>query len=99
MLPKFFRLEQDPDDRKARGLLVATSGDTGSAALDGFGRDPMFPVIVMYPDNGVSPVQKLQMVTAPRNVCVIGVRTDFDWCQTLVKRLLNDPNPVVSWTR
>jgi threonine synthase len=45
------------------GLLVATSGDTGTAALTGFARSGL-PVCVLYPHGGVSPVQEAQMATA-----------------------------------
>jgi threonine synthase len=61
------------------GLLVATSGDTGCAALDAFGRLPGTPVIVLYPNTGVSIVQKAQMQTASGDVCVLGVDADFDF--------------------
>jgi len=61
------------------GLLVATSGDTGCAALDAFARLPGTPVIVLYPNTGVSIVQKAQMQTASGDVCVLGVDADFDF--------------------
>jgi len=61
------------------GLLVATSGDTGCAALDAFARLPGTPVIVLYPNTGVSIVQKAQMQTATGDVCVLGVDGDFDF--------------------
>lgn len=61
------------------GLLVATSGDTGCAALDAFARLPGTPVIVLYPHTGVSIVQKAQMQTATGDVCVLGVDADFDF--------------------
>ena len=58
-------------------LLVATSGDTGTAAVDGFGRLPGNPVVVLYPANGVSVVQQRQMQTAEGDVLVLGVEGDF----------------------
>ena len=58
-------------------LLVATSGDTGTAALDGFGRQRGNPVVVLYPKDGVSVVQKKQMQTAEGDVLVLGVDGDF----------------------
>ena len=61
------------------GLLVATSGDTGCAALDAFARVPGTPIIVLYPNTGVSVVQKAQMQTASGDVCVLGVDADFDF--------------------
>eukprot|EP00698_Gefionella_okellyi_P000727 TRINITY_DN10654_c0_g1_i1.p1 TRINITY_DN10654_c0_g1~~TRINITY_DN10654_c0_g1_i1.p1 ORF type:complete len:674 (+),score=139.82 TRINITY_DN10654_c0_g1_i1:16-2037(+) len=71
-------------------LLVATSGDTGSAALHGFAQANM-SVIVLYPLGGVSDIQQAQMLTAKGHVCVLGVRdSDFDFCQSTVKRLFAD---------
>lgn len=61
------------------GLLVATSGDTGCAVLDAFARLPGTPVIVLYPNTGVSIIQKAQMQTASGDVCVLGVDADFDF--------------------
>ncbi|CAF3433393.1 unnamed protein product [Rotaria socialis] len=72
------------------GLLVATSGDTGCAVLDAFARLPGTPIVVLYPNTGVSTIQKAQMQTASNDVCVLGVDADFDFCQTMVKDLLND---------
>jgi threonine synthase len=71
------------------GLLVATSGDTGAAALEAFARMRL-PVTVLFPSGGVSPVQELQMVTAARDALVLAVRGDFDACQAFVKRTLED---------
>jgi threonine synthase len=99
LLPRLLRsaLEHKQSDASASppcvGLLVATSGDTGTAALDGFSRVPgSQPVIVLYPSTGVSIVQKAQMQTTPGdNVLVLGVRnTDFDFCQGAVKDIFND---------
>ena len=61
------------------GLLVATSGDTGCAVLDAFARLPTTPVIVLYPNTGVSIIQKAQMQTASSNTCVLGIEADFDF--------------------
>lgn len=75
----------------SKGLLVATSGDTGSAALDGFARASQMPVIVLYPAEGVSSVQRLQMLKPyGDHVRAIGVKSDFDWCQRLVKSLMSE---------
>ena len=76
--------------------LVATSGDTGGAVIDGFSRlsegdKKRLAVFVMYPTNGISKIQKQQMVSCDSpNVKVIGVDGNFDDCQRMVKRLLND---------
>jgi len=73
------------------GLIVATSGDTGCAALDGFGRQGNMPVIVLFPLNGVSRVQQMQMQCAEGDVLVLAVEGDFDDCQRIVKEILNNP--------
>ena len=67
-------------------ILTATSGDTGKAALAGFCDVPGTRIIVFYPENGVSLVQRAQMVTQEGgNVLVCGVRGNFDDAQTGVK--------------
>lgn len=72
-------------------LLVATSGDTGKAALEGFKNVPGTKVIVFYPEDGVSEIQKKQMVTQEgENTFVIGVRGNFDQAQTGVKTIFSD---------
>jgi threonine synthase len=74
-------------------ILVATSGDTGKAALEGFKDVPGIRIIVFYPHGGVSKVQELQMVTTDgRNTRVVAVRGNFDDCQTAVKEVFaNEP--------
>lgn len=72
-------------------ILVATSGDTGKAALEGFTDVDGTGIIVFYPENGVSEVQKYQMITQTgSNVSVVGVRGNFDDAQTGVKRIFAD---------
>lgn len=72
-------------------VLVATSGDTGKAALDGFADRAHTSIVVFYPDGGVSDIQRLQMVTQRgENVGVFGVRGNFDDCQSAVKAAFND---------
>ncbi|OPX90447.1 MAG: Threonine synthase [Pelotomaculum sp. PtaB.Bin104] len=67
-------------------ILVATSGDTGKAALEGFKDVPGTRIIVFFPEEGVSAVQKLQMVTQEgNNVDVVAVRGNFDDAQNGVK--------------
>ncbi len=69
-------------------ILTATSGDTGKAALAGFRDVEGTKIIVFYPDEGVSAVQKAQMVTQEgENVCVCAVRGNFDDAQTGVKQI------------
>ena len=72
-------------------ILVATSGDTGKAALEGFADAEGIRIMVFYPDGGVSPVQRLQMVTqAGENVAVVAVRGNFDDAQRGVKEIVGD---------
>jgi threonine synthase len=72
-------------------ILVATSGDTGKAALDGFCDVPGTKIMVFYPRDGVSEVQKLQMTSqAGSNVNVVAVEGNFDDAQTGVKAIFSD---------
>lgn len=72
-------------------ILVATSGDTGKAALEGFKDVEGTRIIVFYPEGGVSKIQKRQMVTQEgRNVLVYGVKGNFDDTQTGVKQIFTD---------
>lgn len=69
-------------------ILVATSGDTGKAALEGFKDKDGVKICVFYPSEGVSDMQKLQMCTQEGgNVNVVGVKGNFDDCQTAVKKI------------
>ena len=69
-------------------ILVATSGDTGKAALEGFKDADGIKIMVFYPDDGVSKMQKLQMCTQEgNNVNVVAVKGNFDDCQTGVKKI------------
>ena len=73
-------------------ILVATSGDTGKAALEGFKDVPGTKILVFYPENGVSPMQKLQMTTQEgENVGVCAIKGNFDDAQTAVKAIFTDP--------
>lgn len=72
-------------------ILVATSGDTGKAALEGFRDVDGTRIIVFYPSNGVSEVQKMQMITQEgKNVDSIGVKGNFDDAQNGVKVIFTD---------
>ena len=72
-------------------ILVATSGDTGKAALDGFADRAHTSIVVFYPEEGVSDLQKMQMATQMGdNVAVFGVRGNFDDCQSAVKAAFAD---------
>ncbi len=72
-------------------ILTATSGDTGKAALAGFADVEGTGIIVFYPKDGVSPIQKQQMVTqAGDNTHVVGIEGNFDDAQSGVKALFSD---------
>jgi threonine synthase len=77
-------------DNRTYVILVATSGDTGKAALEGFKDVPNTKILVFYPNDGVSMVQKLQMVTQlGDNVKVVAVEGNFDDTQNGVKELFS----------
>ena len=79
-------MEQSGEQKKVL-ILTATSGDTGKAALEGFHDVPGIKIMVFYPHNGVSLVQKTQMTTQEgENVTVCAVKGNFDDCQTGVKK-------------
>ncbi|HIZ44480.1 MAG TPA: threonine synthase [Firmicutes bacterium] len=72
-------------------ILTATSGDTGKAALAGFADVPGTKIIVFYPRDGVSPIQKKQMVTQKgENTFVVGIHGNFDDAQSGVKAMFGD---------
>ncbi|MCI8550844.1 MAG: threonine synthase [Lachnospiraceae bacterium] len=72
-------------------ILTATSGDTGKAALAGFAEVPGTKIIVFYPKDGVSPIQKKQMVTQKgKNTFVVGINGNFDDAQSGVKAMFGD---------
>jgi threonine synthase len=79
------------NEEKTVCILVATSGDTGKAALEGFKDVDRTRILVFYPENGVSQVQKLQMRTQEgENVGVCAIVGNFDDAQTGVKTLFSD---------
>ena len=74
-------------------ILVATSGDTGKAALEGHKDVEGVKIMVFYPVDGVSKVQKLQMATQTgNNVNVCAIRGNFDDAQTGVKKIFSNPD-------
>lgn len=95
-LPKFFSastqaLREDGKLDHDFLILVATSGDTGKAALEGFKDAEGVAIGIMYPEGGVSDIQYKQMATqAGDNVAVWSVRGTFDDCQTGVKNVFAD---------
>ena len=92
IMPQFMKFSKVKcGDDSHTMILVATSGDTGKAALEGFKDRPGISIIVFYPHGGVSEVQRLQMVTTGgANTRVIAVRGNFDDCQNGVKALFGD---------
>ena len=79
------------EEQKTVCILVATSGDTGKAALEGFKDVNKTRILVFYPKDGVSDIQQLQMQTQEGdNVGVCAVVGNFDDAQTGVKRLFSD---------
>ena len=92
MLPQLLSaaLRKTGEDKTAC-ILVATSGDTGKAAMEGFADVPQTKIMVFYPKDGVSAVQEAQMVTQEgANVGVCAVVGNFDDAQAGVKRIFSD---------
>ncbi len=78
------------DEKQLVNVLVATSGDTGSAVANGFLGVPGVHVYVLYPKGKVSPIQECQFTTLGRNITAIEVDGVFDDCQALVKNAFMD---------
>ena len=92
IMPRLFSrsLKKCNEDRCAL-ILVATSGDTGKAALEGYRDVPGTKIQVFYPIDGVSRVQKMQMQTQEgENVSVVGIVGNFDDAQSGVKKIFSD---------
>ena len=88
MLPVFMK---HAADGKRVLILTATSGDTGSAAMQGFAGVDGTEIIVFYPATGTSKIQRLQMTTpADANVHAVGIKGNFDDAQAAVKRIFAD---------
>lgn len=77
-------------DERELTILVATSGDTGSAVASGFLGIPGIRVIILYPSGKVSPSQEKQLTTQGENILALEVSGTFDDCQRLVKRAFAD---------
>jgi threonine synthase len=71
-------------------ILVATSGDTGSAVANGFLGVPGIRVVVLYPSGKVSEIQEKQFTTLAQNITAVEVHGTFDDCQRLVKSAFGD---------
>ena len=91
MLPQLMRVSLEAHQNENVMILTATSGDTGKAALEGFKDVPRTAITVFYPDNGVSNIQKLQMVTTTgTNTTVCAIKGNFDDAQSNVKKIFNN---------
>lgn len=82
-----FFLQQE---QKSLSIIVATSGDTGSAVAHGFFKVPNINVFILYPSKKISALQEQQMTTLGNNIYAIEVQGTFDDCQRIVKQTLND---------
>ena len=72
-------------------ILVATSGDTGSAVANGFLNEPGIRVVLLYPGNKVSHIQEQQLTTLGHNITSLEIEGTFDDCQKIVKQAFLDP--------
>lgn len=90
IMPYFFAEAAKKTSQKYL-ILVATSGDTGKAALEGYKNKENVEIMVFYPHKGVSKLQELSMTTQEgENVNVYGVNGNFDDTQRIVKEVFND---------
>ena len=71
-------------------VLVATSGDTGSAVANGFYKIPGIKVVLLYPSGKISQIQEMQLTTLGENITALEVDGVFDDCQALVKKAFLD---------
>lgn len=82
----YFSKQQD----KKLTVLVATSGDTGSAVAQGFYEVPNIEVVILYPSGKISQFQEQQMTTLGKNITALEINGTFDDCQKLVKKSFLD---------
>ncbi|MGC9363637.1 MAG: threonine synthase [Fidelibacterota bacterium] len=78
------------DSTQKLTILVATSGDTGSAVANGFFEIPGIDVVVLYPADKISLIQEKQIATLDKNITALKIAGNFDDCQRLVKTALAD---------
>jgi threonine synthase len=78
------------NESKKTTILVATSGDTGSAVASGFYDVEGIDVVILYPSGKVSPLQEKQLTTLDKNISAIEIKGTFDDCQRLVKQAFLD---------
>ena len=92
LLGNFYEYYLNNENQKIN-IVVATSGDTGAAAIDAIKGKKNLNIFVLHPDNRVSPVQRKLMTTGKfENVFNIAVKGNFDDCQNLVKSMFSDKN-------
>jgi len=77
-------------DNKNITILTATSGDTGGAVAQAFYKMSRIKVVVLYPENEISDLQRKQMTTLGENIVAFGIKGKFDDCQKLVKTAFSD---------
>jgi len=80
------------EDNRTITILTATSGDTGGAVAQAFFKKQGINVVILYPKNEVSDLQRKQMTTLDKNITAIGIEGKFDDCQRFVKSAFNDPD-------
>lgn len=92
ILPHLLRAAKEKlNIKKELVILTATSGDTGKAALEGFAKVEGTKIIVFFPEDGVSDIQKRQMITQEGdNTLVVGINGNFDDAQSGVKSIFSD---------
>lgn len=78
------------NEDKEINILVATSGDTGSAVANGFFNVDKINVVLLYPSKKVSKIQEQQLTTLGKNITTLEVKGTFDDCQSLVKKAFSD---------
>jgi threonine synthase len=79
-------------EQRRMTILVATSGDTGSAVAHGFAGMDAIDVVLLYPSGRVSPMQEKQLTTLTGNVAALEVKGTFDDCQAMAKTAFADPD-------
>ncbi len=90
LIGNFYQYHLERDQKKIN-IIVATSGDTGAAAIDALKGKNNLNIFVLHPNNKISPVQrKLMTIHEESNVFNIAVEGNFDDCQNLVKAMFND---------
>jgi threonine synthase len=78
------------NEKQGQNIIVATSGDTGSAVASGFYNVEGVQVFILFPAGKISTLQQKQMTTLGKNIKPIEVKGTFDDCQKIVKKALND---------